>query len=155
MTSYAPLLAREHRTQWNPDLIYFDNTRVAPTVNYYVQQMFSQNAGDVYLTSELREPQTEPVFAASAVRDIATGDVIVKLVHDEERPRPLRIVIAGDEEFAPRGVQTVLASDDPMAVNRLGHNATLMPMTGEVQVGRSFDYDAPPHSLTVIRLKAR
>ena len=32
MTSYAPLLAKEGHTQWNPDLIYFNNTEVKPTV---------------------------------------------------------------------------------------------------------------------------
>ena len=32
MTSYAPLLAKEGHTQWNPDLIYFNNREVKPTV---------------------------------------------------------------------------------------------------------------------------
>ena len=45
MASYAPLLAKEGHTQWNPDLIYFNNGEVKPTVNYYVQQLFGQNAG--------------------------------------------------------------------------------------------------------------
>ena len=30
MTSYAPLLAKEGHTQWNPDLIYFNNREVKP-----------------------------------------------------------------------------------------------------------------------------
>ena len=33
MSSYAPLLAKEGHTQWNPDLIYFNNTEVKPTPN--------------------------------------------------------------------------------------------------------------------------
>jgi alpha-L-arabinofuranosidase len=37
MTSYAPLLAKEGHTQWNPDLIYFNNREVKPTVGYYTQ----------------------------------------------------------------------------------------------------------------------
>jgi len=49
LASYAPLLARQGHTQWLPDLIYFDNTTVSPSVNYYVQQLFSRNQGDVYL----------------------------------------------------------------------------------------------------------
>jgi alpha-L-arabinofuranosidase len=49
MASYAPLLGREHHMQWHPNLIYFDNTRVSPSVNYYAQQLFSLNQGDVYL----------------------------------------------------------------------------------------------------------
>ena len=49
MTSYAPLLAKEGCIQWNPDLIYFNNKEVKPTVDYYVQQMYGQNAGNEYI----------------------------------------------------------------------------------------------------------
>ena len=41
MTSYAPLLAKGRHIQWSPDLIYFDNTEVKPTVGYYTQLMLS------------------------------------------------------------------------------------------------------------------
>jgi alpha-L-arabinofuranosidase len=49
LSSYAPLLSKQRRTQWRPDLIYFDNVSVTPSINYYVQQLFSVNNGDVYL----------------------------------------------------------------------------------------------------------
>ena len=51
MTSYAPLLAKEGRTQWATDLIYFNNTEIKPSAGYYVQQMYGQNTGNEYLTS--------------------------------------------------------------------------------------------------------
>ena len=54
MTSYAPLLAKDGHTQWNPDLIYFNNTEVRPTVGYYTQQMYGQNAGTEYLSSTVK-----------------------------------------------------------------------------------------------------
>lgn len=53
MASYAPLLGREGHTQWNPNLIYFNQSTVVPTANYYVQQLFSRNQGDVYLPTEV------------------------------------------------------------------------------------------------------
>lgn len=49
LASYAPLLAKIDRTQWVPDLIYFDNERVLPTLNYHVQRMHSLSAGDASL----------------------------------------------------------------------------------------------------------
>ena len=49
LSSYAPLLAKIDRTQWVPDLIYFDNERVLPTLNYHVQRMHSLAAGDASL----------------------------------------------------------------------------------------------------------
>ncbi len=51
-SSYAPMLGKIGRTQWNPNMIYFDNQRILRTANYYVQQLFSLNGGDYYIQSE-------------------------------------------------------------------------------------------------------
>lgn len=53
LTCYAPLFCNEQNNQWNPDLIRFDNTKVVKTASYYVQQMYGQNAGDIYLPSKI------------------------------------------------------------------------------------------------------
>lgn len=53
--SYAPLLGKRGFTQWNPNLIYFSNTEVVPTINYYVQQLFSHHGGDVWLPTTVWE----------------------------------------------------------------------------------------------------
>ena len=50
MTAYAPLFARNGRTQWNPNLLYFDQRSVLRTANYHVQQLFSLNKGDAHLS---------------------------------------------------------------------------------------------------------
>lgn len=82
MASYAPLLAKKGNTNWNPDLIYFDNTGVYPTVNYYVQQLFAANAGDFYISDVVSfDRKKDSTLAASVVKDSKTGDVIVKLVN--------------------------------------------------------------------------
>lgn len=82
MASYAPLLAKKGNTNWNPDLIYFDNTGVYPTVNYYVQQLFSANTGDLYISDVVTfDRKKDSTLAASVVKDSKTGDVIVKLVN--------------------------------------------------------------------------
>lgn len=51
MASYAPLLGNVNSTQWRPDLIYYDSSRRHGTPSYYVQQLFSQNRGDMVLPS--------------------------------------------------------------------------------------------------------
>lgn len=61
---YAPLLCREKNNQWHPDLIRFDNTRIAKTASYYVQQAYGQNAGDSYLNSTVAY---EPGFTSTLV----------------------------------------------------------------------------------------
>lgn len=85
MASYAPLLARENHTQWNPDMIYFNGSEIKPTPNYYVQKLYGENSGATYLQSNvsLSENNAEALkrVGVSATVDGATGDVIVKLVN--------------------------------------------------------------------------
>lgn len=85
LTSYAPLLAKEGHTQWNPDLIYFNNTEVKPTVGYHVQKLFGQNAGDAYIPGVLKvdhwQDGVRKRVASSLVKDSATGDYILKMVN--------------------------------------------------------------------------
>jgi alpha-L-arabinofuranosidase len=55
MTCYAPLLAKYEHAQWTrADLIWFDNEQIVRTPNYYVQQMFSTNKGDVSCANTVR-----------------------------------------------------------------------------------------------------
>ncbi len=85
MTSYAPLLAKDGRTQWNPDLIYFNNREVRPTTGYYVQKLYGQHAGDHYIPSQVnldnQDSRVKLRVGSSIVRDSKTGDLIVKLVN--------------------------------------------------------------------------
>jgi hypothetical protein len=85
MTSYAPLLAKEGQTNWNPDMIYFTNTEVKPTVNYRVQRLFGENSGVSVLPTrlQLEAAQSKAVTAriASSVVVADNGDLIVKLVN--------------------------------------------------------------------------
>ena len=85
MTSYAPLLAKEGFTQWNPDLIYFTNTEVKLTVGYHVQKLFGHHSGNEYVPAVLtfsdgREDVKKRV-AVSIVADEVSGDLIVKLIN--------------------------------------------------------------------------
>jgi alpha-L-arabinofuranosidase len=59
MASYAPLFAHVDGWQWTPDLIWVDNLRVLRTPNYYVQQLFSRNRGDVVLPVSTESPVKE------------------------------------------------------------------------------------------------
>ena len=53
MASYAPLFGNVDGWQWTPNLIWVDSLRVYGTPNYYVQQLFSLNRGDVVVPVEL------------------------------------------------------------------------------------------------------
>lgn len=52
LAAYAPLFGNLTATHWAPDLIWFNNSTVTCSVNYYIQQIFSCNAGSALLESE-------------------------------------------------------------------------------------------------------
>jgi len=69
MSSYAPLFAHANGKDWNPDLVYFDSSRMVATPSYHVQQMFAQNRGDVVL------PVVLTVTSASGTNQLPHGAV--------------------------------------------------------------------------------
>jgi alpha-N-arabinofuranosidase len=152
--SYAPLLAKRGHTDWNPNLVYFSNTEIAPTIGYHVQQLFSVNSGDRYLATTLSGTNDVKDFAASTVRDTGSGDLIVKLVNGSNASRPVRIELAGISTVPKEAVQTLLTGD-PMAVNDFGRPKTAMPQASNQKIGRAFDYEAPACSLTIFRIPGR
>ncbi|SFD62738.1 Alpha-L-arabinofuranosidase [Chitinophaga sp. CF118] len=147
MASYAPLLARIGHTSWNPNLIYFTGAEIHLTPNYYVQQMFSNNQGDVYYP-DIVSFKKDTGVASSFVKDSKTGDLILKLVNASEA--------------------TVLAKADLSSFRSLSSNATLtflngqneakdnvVPVTTVLKPEKQFKYSMAPHSLSVIRIKSK
>ena len=53
MASYAPLFASGTARHWAPNLIWFNNHTTAASVNYYVQQLFSNHTGKTLVKSAL------------------------------------------------------------------------------------------------------
>jgi len=54
MASYAPMFAKYGNVQWaDANMIWFNNTDYVLTPNYYVQKLFSTNAGDYSLPTEV------------------------------------------------------------------------------------------------------
>ena len=151
MASYAPLLAKEGHTQWNPDLIYFDNLTVKPTVNYYVQQMYGLNAGDEYLpvTVRLSDPSGDIAkrLPVSVVKDSKTGDLIVKLVNILPAATRTNIRLDGVVVADTHAVKTVLSG--------ALEDTDLKPQTLDCQVGQVFACELPAYSFTVIRIKIK
>lgn len=149
--SYAPLLARRGHTQWTPDLIYFDSTNVYRSANYYVQMLFGQNGGDVYLESTLAAGDGK--LAVSTVRDSKTGDVIIKIVNGDDEPKEVNVHLNGmASKSTLRAKKTVLTGPDADAVNEDGKAPVITPETSSESVNSAFSYTAPAHSLTIYRI---
>ena len=100
MTSYAPLFAKKDGTNWNPDLIYFDNERPYLTCSYYIQQMFGQSSGQYYYGNCVRfdgdaegieQPQEDVHYGQSVVLNTRTRQLFVKLCNATAEPKTASI----------------------------------------------------------------
>ncbi len=57
MAAYAPLFGNLTATHWSPDLIWFNNHLSTGSISYYMQKLFSTNAGTSLLDSKLEGAQ--------------------------------------------------------------------------------------------------
>lgn len=82
MSSYAPLLCNERHANWNPNLIYFNQTELKVTPSYQTQCIFGRTSGDRYVHSTLQvDEKLRYRLASSVVRDSRTGRTYLKLVN--------------------------------------------------------------------------
>ena len=152
MSSYAPLLAKERHTQWNPDMIYFNNREVKSTVGYHVQKLCGNASGNEYMATSLTVSEgrkgVRERLAASAVRDTTTGRVYVKLVN------LLPCAVNGKLDLASLADKFALPSGGAKAVFRVltgsFDDKDAVPMAGERELTPEYTCELPPYSFTVI-----
>ena len=156
MTSYAPLFARKNATNWNPDLIYFDNERPFLTCSYYVQQMFGQSAGQYYYgdcvkfegdAPGVQQPQPDVHYGQSVILNVKTRKLFVKLVNatDQEKEADINLSRFGLKKTAKK---TVLAGS-PDDENNFDKQP-IAPKTETIKAQKKFDIDLPPYSMVML-----
>jgi alpha-L-arabinofuranosidase len=156
MTSYAPLFARKNATNWNPDLIYFDNERPYLTCSYYVQQMFGQSAGQYYygdcVTFEgdapgVQQPVEDVHYGQSVVLNVKTRKLYVKLCNAGDVAKKANINLSrfGLKKFATKTVLT----GKPDAENNFDAQP-IAPQTEQVKAQKKFTYDLAPYSMVML-----
>lgn len=149
MTSYAPLLAKEGFTQWNPDLIYFTNTEVKLTVGYHVQKLFGHHSGNEYVPAVLtfsdgREDVKKRV-AVSIVADEVSGDLIVKLIN------LLPVPVSATIDLSELGINGQHTSTLTVLTGEL-NDRTVTPKESPLMVSGQFAHELPPYSFSIIRV---
>ncbi len=154
MASYAPLLAKKGHTQWKTDMIFFDNKSVCLTPNYYVQQLFSLNQGDIHYRNVFSISPADSTLAASCVLQKSSGDLILKVVNAGITQKDVTADLAAFGRIVSTAEQTILTGDAD-AENTLENPGNILPVTSKISVRKAFRYTAPPMSLTVIRIKRK
>lgn len=147
MTSYAPLLAKDRNTQWTPDLIYFSNNDVRPTVDYYVQKLYGNNSGNRYVDSKVTLDNNDDAVSkrigVSVVTDDKSGDMIIKLVN----MLPVNVNTTVNLPYSAKSATVTRLSGSPV-------DKDVKPVTSTLKVnGSAIPTTLPKYSMTVIRLK--
>ena len=148
MTSYAPLLARHGHTNWNPDMIYFNSSRIDLTPGYYTQKIFGNNSGDQYITGKLsvesRRDDVRKRISTSTVYDSATGDLIIKFVNLLPVAVTTAVEVTDCEGLSTTATCTVLTGKPA--------DRTAVPTESTIEVAPQFSYEMPAYSFTTIRI---
>lgn len=150
MASYAPLLAHVDAWQWTPDAIWFDNLRSYGSPNFYVQNVFANNAG----TRVVPVTQFEATSGlyTSATLDERSHELIVKAINTNSSTRSAKIHWNGATSSGTAKV-TTLQSADLQAENSLDHPMAIAPVASTLAFTSSeVAAGLPPYSLTVYRI---
>jgi hypothetical protein len=138
--------------QWRPNLIYYDNSRVFGTPSYYVQELFSQNRGDVVLPAVVSG--TTSLYASSSLLR-SNGQIIVKAVNPGSTSLATTFNVTGVNSIASSATVIQLTSFNSLDENSLSSPTYVFPVTNSIaNAGTSFSLTLPAHSLSIIRLTA-
>lgn len=155
MTSYAPLMAHEDAWQWTPDMIWFNNLQSYGSANYYVQQLFSTNKGTDLLnvTQDGKALIGQHDLYASAVKDINTKEIIVKLVNTAALNQEITIDLKG-AKLGSKGSIITLVSSNVHDENTFAEPKKISPKTSEYKIAKGKQQlNLPAYSVTVLKLK--
>ena len=156
MTSYAPLFARKDNTNWNPDMIYFDNERAYLTCSYYVQQLFGQSSGQYYYgdcvkfegdAADVIQPQENVHYGQSVILNVKTRKLYVKICNasDEVKKANINLSRFGIKKNAIKTVLTGAANDE----NNYDKQP-IAPQKETVKAQKKFTLDVAPYTFIML-----
>ena len=160
MTTYAPLFAKKDRTQWGPDLIWFDNTSVFGSPSYYVQKMYGNHLGDYVLDSKLTtrssvvQSTDYPVYTVASYL-AETKEVIVKLVNLNQTKKEVEVQLDGISKVNSKAIEICLSAQKGLEdVNSFDQPTYIQDVETAIEVkGTTFRYEVKPQTFTVLRLR--
>jgi alpha-N-arabinofuranosidase len=148
--SYAPLLGHVTNHQWTPNLLAFDAGSVYLSTSFYVQKLFSQNRGDLYIPSTLPSPSGTLFW--SVARKTSGNQIIIKISNTAATAAPLTFVLPFNT-VSTTGSTQVLTGAGP-ASNTPANPNLLVPVAGTIKTAKTFNYTAPAISVSVLTFTA-
>lgn len=179
LAAYAPMFApvSPDERQWSVDMMYFTNTELICSANYYVQQLFMQNQGRyklLYSNYDYADgfETTCPLYGlgtkgtqVTGITEIdklyyvasmaENGDLILKIVNAGADPVKLNVKLSNANVRTLAEV-TTLSNESLMAVNTMAETGISPKKT---TIGGWTDdtlgYEAEGYSVTCIRVLAK
>ncbi len=148
MTSYAPLFARKNATNWNPDLIYFDNERPYLTCSYYVQQMFGQSAGNYYYGDCVTIDNKTNLQEQSVVLNTNTRRLYIKIANASDQTKEVRLNLSRFGSLKPNGTITTL-SGQPGDENNFDAQP-IAPKKQDLKLKKKMNMQMPAYTFMMI-----
>ena len=156
MTSYAPLFARKEATNWNPDLIYFDNERPYLTGSYSVQPMFGPSSGQYFYGDCVQfegdekgivQPQEDVHYGQSVILNVKTRQLFVKLVNAGAETKKANINLSrfGLKKQAVKTTLTGKADDENNYEQQ-----PVVPQTETIKAQKKFALDLQPYTMVML-----
>jgi alpha-L-arabinofuranosidase len=100
--------------------------------------------------------QSVKALHASATRDLASGEVILKIVNAAADPQPAQITLKGIAKVQGPVQALVLTSASPTDENTLDNPTKVVPVAEKLTAaGDTLSHTFPGNSLTVLRLKVQ
>lgn len=154
MTSYAPLFARKGATNWNPDLIYFDNDKVYPTCSYYVQQMFGLSSGNYYYGDCVKMNEADAknnLIEQSVVLNTQKRELYVKVANAGAEATTVDLDLSRFKSLKPAAVKTTLSGQPEDEDNY--DKQPIEPQKQDIKVKKQMSLDIPAYSFTMLTIK--
>ncbi len=187
LAAYAPMFAVADKSdfatqagigadnQWiGANMMYFTNKTVVLTPNYFVQQLFMQNAGTTKIRSELTFPEGGAMPTTTVRQTGGTGsrtynnlyyvtskddagNLIVKIVNAGGTQVKFNINVAlADTELTGIAKVTEISNSDPDAVSTYAAGDAISPETWKAGfTGKSLGIAVKPYSVTAIQIRTK
>lgn len=155
LCTYAPLFAHKEAWQWRPDLIWFDNLSFVKTPNYYVQQLFGNNAGThvLALTMNGKAVSGQQNLYATAASDATDNTLIIKIANTGIDQKKISFILDGLKAGVHTVTLTHLNSSDLNAKNSFETPDLITPKVVHSYIkDNKMDIALPPLSFTILRI---
>ena len=155
LCTYAPLFAHKEAWQWRPDLIWFDNLSFVKTPNYYVQQLFGNNAGThvLALTMNGKAVSGQQNLYATAASDARDNTLIIKIANTGIDQKKISFILDGLKAGVHAVTLTHLNSSDLNAKNTFETPDLITPKVVHSYIkDNKMDIALPPLSFTILRI---